>query len=378
MRRLMGILITFSLLICFCIAPSLSAASAEQATTEWGIHNTFITIMGSEAAQNTDQVLQRDLYTGTVNGMAFTVSEAGYDGRSLFLRYSYLIPDAKNAFGVKAEEIYGEYLPEGMKPGSYVEGLTEEGSEVQATRQIGWWYDQFWIDGKGVNLLVGSMQSISGSDITGEIIETDYLPLYKDGISLDGTVRISLPIGTAPDMAEYDPTTHPEKFDAEGFLKLPEENVVSFELDTKDIRNQVRTFHPEKETELDGFTAKVREAAFTPLMTYVTVEMALKPGALEAFIAKNGEGITNGDGELILRYGQVDVVTPWIESLKLVDGQGTVLFPESGGLEEYGGEKAEFLYPYIGNLPEALFLAPYDEETGKADMSAAITVYTAD
>ena len=61
MRRLMGILITFSLLICFCIAPSLSAASAEQATTEWGIHNTFITIMGSEAAQNTDQVLQRDL-----------------------------------------------------------------------------------------------------------------------------------------------------------------------------------------------------------------------------------------------------------------------------------------------------------------------------
>ena len=362
-----------TLLIVLALCLSGLSASAEEAK-EWGIFQSEPCLMGSDAVKNADQVLQRDLYTGTVNGMTFTVTEAGYDGRSLFLRYSYRIPDAKNAFGVKAEEIYGEYLPEGMKPDSYVEGLTEEGSSLSEAAQIGWWYDQFWIDGKGVNLIVGATQSLSGSNIPGEIIETDYLPLYKNGISLNGKVRISLPVGARPDGSEYNPETHPEKYDAEGFLILPEEGVVTFELDTKDVLSRVRSFRPEQETDLPGFTAKTGEAAFSPLLTYITAEMALKPGALEAFIAENGEGKTNGEGELMFRYGPVDVVTPWLQSLKLVDGNGTVLFPEKGGLEEYSDTKAQFIFPYIENLPESLFLAPFDEETGNADMSCAIAV----
>ncbi len=267
---------------------------------------------------------------------------------------------------MSAEDIYGEFLPEDVKPGSFVEGLTEEGNELKEARGAGWWYDQFWIDGKGVNLDVGAMQSVSGTAIPGEIIETDYLPLYKAGISLQGPVRITLPIGTGPDLSELDPETHPEKYDAEGFLILPEQDVVTFELDTKDILFQVRTFSPERETELSAFTAKVGKAAFSPLMTYITVDMALKPGALEAFIAENGE--------LMFRYGPYNVVTPWLESLTLVDGNGTALFPDAMGLEEHGEQTAEFQYPYMENLPEQLFLAPYDKDTGIADMSSAIPV----
>ena len=364
MKRWTAVLLVLTLMLLCC------SAMAEPAAAEWGIFDSEFCLMGSDAIKNADQVLQRDLFTGTVNGMAFTVTEAGYDGRSLFLRYSWRIPEAKNAFGVKAEEIYGEFLPEGMKPGSYTEGLTEEGSRLSEAAQVGWWYDQFWIDGKGVNLIVGATQSISGSNIPGEIIETDYLPLYKDGIFLNGTVRISLPIGPRPDISWDDP----KNFDAEGFMILPEEGVVTFELDTKDILSQVRTFRPEQGTELAGFTAKTGEAAFSPLLTYITAEMALKPGALEAFIAENGEGEINGDGELMFRYGPVDVVSPWLQSLKLADGNGTVLFPEKGGLEEYSDTKAQFIFPYIENLPESLFLAPFDEETGKADMSRAIPV----
>lgn len=225
-----------------------------------------------------------------------------------------------------------------------------------------------------MNLAVGAMQSFSGSSIPGEIIETDYLPLYKDGISLSGKVRISLPIGTRPEMSGYDPETHPEKYDAEGFLILPEKGVVTFELDTKDILSKVRVFRPEQGTELPGFTAKTAEAACTPLMTYITVETELKPGALEAFIAENGEGETNEDGELMFRYGPMNVVTPWLQSLTLVDGKGTVLFPQKGGLEGNDEKKAEFQFPYIDKLPEALFLAPVDEETGKPDMGRAIPV----
>jgi len=44
-----------------------------------------------------------------------------------------------------------------------------------------------------------------------------------------------------------------------------------------------------KGTKTNGFTAKVGTAVFTPLMTYITVETELKPGALEAFIAEHGE-----------------------------------------------------------------------------------------
>jgi len=367
MKRLTAVFLVLTLLAFGC--PALAETAAE-----WGIFDSMLCLMGSDAVKNADQVLQRDLYTGTVNGMAFTVTEARYDGHALFLRYSYRIPDVKNAYGVKAEEIYGEFLPEGMKPDSFVEGLTAEGSEQMEARQIGWWYDQFWIDGKGVNLPVGAMQSMSGSSVPGEIIETDYLPLYKAGISMKGPVKISLPIGVRPDLSGYDPETHPEKYDAEGFLVLPEENVVTFELDTKDILSKVRAFRPEQGTELPGFTAKTAEAAYTPLMTYITVETELKPGALEAFIAENGEGPTDVNGELMYRYGPIDVVNPWLDSLKLVDGNGTVLFMEKGGLEEVDEQKAEFIYPYIETLPEALFLAPYDEETGKADMGRAVPV----
>ena len=329
MKRLTAVLLVLALLpLCCC-------AAAEQAEADWKIFENTLCLMDSDAAQNADQVLQRDLYTGTVNGMEFTVTEAGYDGRSLFLRYRYRIPEAKNALGVRAEEIYGAFPPDGLKPDSYETGvLTEEGNELRETRQIGSWWYQFLIDGKETGPSVGAMQAISGSDVPGEIFETYYLPLYKDGVFLmSGPVRINLPAGDA----------------------LPENDIATFELDTKDILSQVSTFHPEQGTELAGFTAKVKEAAFSPLLTYITVETEPKAGATE-----------NDD--------PLDVAASLLQSLKLVDGNGTVLFAEKGGMEEYDGKKAHFVFPYIENLPESLFLAPFDEKTGKADMSAAIPV----
>ena len=357
-----------------CMTGAAGASAEKAAEPEWGILDTYSNLLGSCAAQNADQVLQRDLYTGTVNGMDFTVREAGYDGRTLFLRCGYRIPDMTTAFGVTAEEVYGEFLPAGMRAESFVEGLRDAGNEFLEENGIGWWYDRFWIDGKGVPLAVGAKQSVSGTSLPGEIIETDFLPLGKLGISLSGTVRISLPVGKGPDSTEIDPETHPEMYDADGFLKLPEKGVISFDLDTKDILSQVRTFHPEQETDLDGFTAQAGEAAFTPFLTYITVDLALKPGALEAFIAENGEGETDGNGEILFKYGPIDITTPWLESLRLVDGKGTVLFPEQGGLEEHDEQRAEFVYSGIETLPESLFLAPVDENTGKADLERAIPV----
>ena len=374
MKRLTAVFLVLSLALLSVMAPGFFAAAAEETEAEWGILDNMAFLVSPDAVKNAGRVLQRDLYTGTVCGTEFTVTEAGYDGHALFLRYRYQVPDTKNAFGVRAEEIYGEFLPEGIRAGSFVEGLTEEGSELREAMQIGWWCSQCWINGKPVALDAGASQSFSGTDVPGEIDETDYLPVYKSGVSLEGTVRISLPIDTPPDSSEYDPETHPENFDADGLLILPEKGVVTFELDTKDILSGARISCPEQETELPAFTAKTREAMFSPLLTYITVEIVLKPGALEAFLAEHGEGEINEDGELMFRYGPVNVFDSWLGSLRLVDGNGTLLFPDRGGVQGNDEQSAEFIYPAMENLPESLFLAPYDEEAEKADMDSAVRV----
>ncbi len=102
MKRLIAVLLVFSLPPFFGQVSELTAASAEQAAEWWGICDTMFSLMNSDAVKNADRVLQRNLYTGTVNGMAFTVTDAGYDGHSLFLRYSFRIPDAKDG-----EQRYG-------------------------------------------------------------------------------------------------------------------------------------------------------------------------------------------------------------------------------------------------------------------------------
>lgn len=57
---------------------------------------------------------------------------------------------------------------------------------------------------------------------------------------------------------------------------------------------------------------------------------------------------------------------------RLVDGEGTELFPGRYGNNGYSDEWAEFLYPCIGDLPEELYLAPFVD--GRADLTQAVKV----
>ena len=71
-------------------------------------------------------------------------------------------------------------------------------------------------------------------------------------------------------------------------------------------------------------------------------------------------------------YGGMDVFQNWVCSLELVDGQGKLVFPGHAGQNGYGNEWAEFLYPYLENIPAELYLAPVED--GVADMSQAVRV----
>ena len=107
-------------------------------------------------------------------------------------------------------------------------------------------------------------------------------------------------------------------------------------------------------------------------MTYITLDLKVDPDVLAAFIAENGPGEKTENSEVIFPYSAMDVFSKWINSLELVDGQGVLVFPGNYGLDGYGNEWAEFLYPYLENIPDELYLAPI--ENGAADMSQAVRV----
>ena len=78
-------------------------------------------------------------------------------------------------------------------------------------------------------------------------------------MTLSGTVEISLPIGERQPLEEYMWAEHPEKYDADGNLLLPEKGIVTFTLDTDDILSKVRCEYPNIPTEGETVTARATE-----------------------------------------------------------------------------------------------------------------------
>ena len=277
-------------------------AVAFAAVTQWHLFDNLSFMTGADP-KNADSVMQSDLYQSTVNNVEITVKEAGYDGRTLFLQYSYRMLDVDTPYGVTAAEVFGDQLPEGMAADTIVEGLKGNAEEDLEAHHVGWWIDSLWFNGKEMNMPNNSGSVVSGSTVPGEIIHTEYWRLDNEGFSLDGPIQISLPIGERQELSDYSRKNHPEKYDVDGSLKLPEQGIVTFTYDAKDILSQVTTLHPEEEKVLPDVTAKVKEVTFSPLLTYITLDLKVNPDSLVAFIAANGEGQKNEKGEVIWPYG---------------------------------------------------------------------------
>ncbi len=315
---------------------ALLLGTAAYAAYRWQVFQE-LSFMTGESPLHADSVMQSDLHTETVNGVQITIHEAGYDGRTLFIRYSHLTPDGRTPY--------------------------EHG--------VGWWIDHFWIDGECMDMAANSGSSTSIGE-RGEVIQTEYWRLDNLGVALSGKVRISLPIGQRQSVADYNRKNHPEKYDENGMMILPQSGMVSFVLDTQNALAAVVSAQPNIPTVLPEVTAQVSEVSFTPLMTYITLDLAVNPEALERFIAENGEGYYNESGELLFPYTGADVFDPWIMSLELVDGEGNQLFPGHWGINGHGAQWAEFLYPHIEDMSQELWLAPV--EGGKGDLTLGVRV----
>lgn len=327
----------------------------------------------SDVPESVAALVQKDLYRETVNNVEITVREAAYDGRSLFLVYSFLMTDVDHPLGLTAADYFGgEQLPEGVDPDEYVYSLADDAEEQLAAHNVGWWIDDIWFDGKPMNDMPdGSGQFMTGTDVPGELVECDIWRLDNLGITLEGKVQISLPVGDRQDYAEY--YGHDDKYGEDGLMKVPEAGMVTFEFDAKDYASSVRVFRPEGETVLPEVTVKVLETAFSPIMTYINMDLAVNPDAMTAFIAENGEGVTDENGEMIWPYGPMNVFGDTLESMSLVDGSGNLLFPDHSGPSGYDDEHAEFILPCLETIPDALYLAPVGED-GTADMAKAVPV----
>ncbi len=338
--------------VAIALAITLLVGAVAFAATQWNLFASIPFLTGNGTPKNADSVMQSNLYQGTVNNVEITVREAGYDGKTLLLQYSYRMLDVDQTFGK--------------------EGITTDDEQLLYNHNVGWWIDHIWFNGKCMDMPNNSGGLKVGSDVPGEIIVTEYWRLDNEGFSLNGPVQISLPIGERQELAEYNKKNHPEKYDDNGTLKLPDKGMVTFTYDAKDILAQVTMIHPKEEKVLPDVTVKVSEAAFSPLMTYITLDLKVNPESLAAFIAENGEGATNELGEIMWPYGGMDVFGDWVMSLELVDGSGQIVFPEHYGQNGYNNESAEFLYPYLENIPAELYLAPIID--GVADMNQAILV----
>ena len=97
-------------------------------------------------------------------------------------------------------------------------------------------------------------------------------------------------------------------------MRLPDEGVITFTLDVTGMTDRVVTEHPCIPVATDLVTAQVTEACFSPLMTYITLDLEVNPDAMAAFIEVNGDGYYDEEGRLMWSYGAMDVFESWIYS----------------------------------------------------------------
>jgi len=323
------------------LAALLLLGTAAVAAGHWGIFDALSFMLGNQPVSE-DAAMEKIVHQETVNNVEITIHEAIYDGRTLFLQYSHRPLDA-----------------------------TESAASVEDCN-VGWWIDHFWINGQCMDMAANSGSVETGTAVPGQILKTEYWRLDNLDVALSGKVEIALPIGQRQPLEDYSRRNHPEKYDEDGNLLKPDKGLVTFSFDVGDVLSHVTTLHPESITVTPEVTVRVSEAAFTPLMSYITLETEVNEQAMADFIAENGDGWYNEEGELMWPYGGMDVFGSYISGLHLTDGNGQKLFPEHHGCSGYGNERTEYLYPALETLPDALYLAPFEE--GQADMSRAIQI----
>lgn len=333
------------------IAVLLLAAVAAAATLL--ARNVFDVTLG-DTPVGAASLTQSNLAREVVENAEITVKEAAYDGMTLYILYGIRDMTATRQLGAEDERGY-RYLRQ------------EDYQRIESLG-VGWWVDHIWIDGNAVD-----MPSMSGGDTLpgeepGEALYYMQYRLDQVELYLEGThVEIALPIGQRQSLDSLAVSRDPYR------VAKPDRGMVTFSMDCSS-REQVVTQTPNLPTEGPRWSARVTQVVYSPIQMYVTLEWAVRPEALEAYTAENGDGYYQ-DGVKLWDYGGLEVAGDEIMSLRLVDAGGKPVFETMQGFYGCGGvgnTQAFYTFPYAPEYPQEMYLAP--EIQGKIDMALGIRV----
>lgn len=336
----------------------LLLASVAVAATLLGVDMFSMLIGGTP--KNAESLIQYDLAKESFPECDIEIKQAAYDGMSLYVVYSFRERAATECLGVY-DPITGTRYAEDI---GRTDAMERDG--------IGYWSDSFWIDGKEVNMPGGSYGMTIGTDTPGELLTYYTFRLDNAGVFLNSkTTEVALPIGKRDKNEKL--IVDREK----GVIEMPKNGLVKFTMDTTS-RAGVRVEHPNQENTWDVMSAKVSEVTYSPLMMYLTVDISVKPEALEEYKKINGDGYYE-DGVMLWPYSAMDLTDSWVYALTLVDGGGKPVFEDLSkygyiyGNQGHGDTGCWFLYPYLETYPDQMWLAPVND-SGVADMTRAVKV----
>lgn len=112
--------------LAFALLLALLLATAAVAARRWRIFDSLAFLTGS-APQGVDSFMQSDLAQVTVNGVDITIREAGYDGKTLFIQYSFRMNDVSTRLGINPLD--GSIM---------TASVDQEADELLVAHNVGW------------------------------------------------------------------------------------------------------------------------------------------------------------------------------------------------------------------------------------------------
>lgn len=305
--------------------------------------------------------VKNDVAEITVGDCRVRIEEAVYDGMALYVTYTIR--------NMTVDRMMGERDPD--DPLNETRYLMERDYEERYTWDAYWWRDCLWLNGVDTDIPETDMWE-EGGDEPGEYICFLKYNLSTIDVQLSGNTRVALPFGRDQHWNYEIFQTLPK--DENGGALEPDDGCIVFYIDA-DVPGLERVENGPVSTWPDGTTIWTKEALFTPVKLYLTLNFNVPDELIDAYKEEMGSDGYYEDGVLMYEYNAIDIVSDWVHELALVDEQGNLIDAHPNnfdGIAGWGTTVCRYVFPYMEDYPSPLYVAPV--ENGKPDVSRKVLI----